>query len=163
MAGTPFSAFNPGGTLIVGDQLAGLRGGENTLFDPTITAFSISINQVGHGFVIGNPIGLLGAVYTKAQANNAANSECVGMVSSIIDADNFTLQFGGPVSNIDITVTGGGPMVVGDVYYLDPNNAGQIVNVDPAIAGVAGTVTKPVLIAYSVDAGYWYNWRGQVL
>lgn len=157
--GVKFSQFVNGGAAKAGDRAAGLRNGNNTLFD--ISAFngavlSRQITQAAHGFTVGeiitfNPGTLL---YVLAQADNAADAEVIGIVTAIIDVNNFILQFGGYVSGLTI------PLVAGTVYFLSPTIAGAMTSTAPT---TPGQVRKSLLFSDSTSSGYWQNYQGQQL
>lgn len=112
-----------------------------------------TIAQSGHGLAAFNVVKLSGAsTYATAQANSAANAEVVGIVISVIDANNFLLQFGG-------SITGASGWTVG-AMYLDPSVAGGLTTTKPT---ASGQVIKPVLIADTTSSGYWTNQLGVVL
>ena len=50
------------------------------------------VNQVGHGFSVGDVIRLDGSNYVKAQADSVNNANAISFVVSVTDADNFVLQ-----------------------------------------------------------------------
>jgi hypothetical protein len=112
---------------------------------------SIPISQVAHGFAVGNIVRLSGTdTYTKAQANSAANAEMVGMVSSVLSADAFTLTMDGQV-------TGLSGLTPAEVYFLSPTTAGAITATAPT---TVGQIKKPVFYAQSATAGVVYNMLG---
>lgn len=97
-----------------------------------------SVNQVAHGFSVGNVIRSNGSdnVYAKAKADNSTNAEVVGFVTTVTDADNFIYTTNG-------TVTAGVPVATaGTVYFLDTSTAGAITTTDPTSPG---QISKPIL------------------
>ncbi len=151
--GVKFSQFEIGGLPIAGDQVVGLRDNVNTIFNVESATSSITINQVGHGFVLGNILRLNAAIYVLAQADNATDANVVGIVSSVADANNFQLQLGGYVINLV-------GLTAGSVYFLDPAVAGAMTTVEPV---AVGEIRKPVFIAATTTAGFWLNYNGQQL
>lgn len=105
------------------------------------------INQVGHGFGIGNVVYLNGATYTLAQADALATSRVVGIVIKSIDADNFILQTSGVVN---LT----GPLVAGTLYYLSTSVPGALA---VAVDSDAANYKVPVLIAQTPTTGLLIN------
>lgn len=155
--GVKFDQFLDGGVPQAGDQAVGLRNGQNYRFDiSALGGFSLTkeFTQVAHGFVLGQIVRLNGAVFVLAQADAAANSDVVGIVAAVDDADHFTLLFAGFVENL-IPV-----LVPGTVYFLDAAVAGDMTAVPPA---VVGQVRKPLFIAYSTTTGFWLNYNGQII
>ncbi len=110
-----------------------------------------NITQSAHGFAVGNVLKLSAAdTYAKAQADSVANAEVIGIVSAVIDTNNFTLQMGG-------RITGLSALTANTVYFLDPSSAGAITATEPS---TAGQISKPVLITSSTTAGYVNIMRG---
>lgn len=105
----------------------------------------ISIFQLGHGLLVGQPIKLVGSTYTLAQADNGDNAEVVGVVTSITDVDNFKHRpmFG--------RITGLSGLVSGTVYWLDPTTPGTLTSTEPT---TTGQVKKVILVADSATSGY---------
>lgn len=157
MPGVKFSQFVNGGPTAAGDEVVGIRNGINTRFDAPIQGAAIflsrNIIQAAHGFVVGNILRLNGAVYVLAQADAAGNSDVIGIVTGIVSANEFTLQFGGYL----VGLVG---LIAGNVYFLSAAAAGTMTNVAPV---VPGQVRKPLFIADSATTGYWFNYNGQVL
>ena len=92
-----------------------------------------------------------GSVWQLAEANTLATSEAVGLVSTVIDANNFDLLTSGYASLPALT------LVAGDIYYLSDTVAGAMQNTDVT---TPGHISKMVFIATSVTAGYFINTRG---
>ena len=80
---------------------------------------TLNVNQVAHGFAVGEAIKFDGANYIKAQADAPANSDTIGVVSVVTDVDNFTFQYLGIVTT--------GVWVDGTHYFLSPSVAGAII------------------------------------
>lgn len=160
---TQFSQFINGGNPQAGDRVAGLRNNLNTLFDFSGqggSTLTIPVNQVAHGLTRGQIVRLNGGTFVTAQANNAANAEVVGIVSSVVDVNNFVLQFGGLVINLIAPTPAYAPLTPGTVYYLDPAVAGNAIAVAPV---VPGQINKPLMVAYTASSAFWFNYRGQVI
>jgi hypothetical protein len=158
---TKMSQFINGGNIQAGDRLVGLRNNLNTIFTgniPSGSGFTLTVNQVAHGLVLGNIVRLNGGNFIRAQADSTVNAEVVGIVASVIDADSFVLQFGGLVTNLN--TAGYAPLVPGTVYFLDAAVAGNLVVVPPA---VVGQVRKAILVAYTASSAFWQNYLGQVI
>lgn len=127
-------------------RLSNVSGAVNV----TVDKVSKAVNQTAHAFVAGNVIRKNGANFVKAQANNEANSQVVGVVESVQGVDDFTFVQVGFVS----TLSG---LVAGNIYYLDSVTPGVITNVKPT---TAGEFVVPVFIAESTNAGYVLSQRG---
>jgi hypothetical protein len=99
-----------------------------------------SISQTSHGFAVGDWVCLTGAVYTLTDSDLATNSDSVGVVSQLVDSNNFNIVHSGYVSGL----TG---LVAGSRYYLS-GTAGQITTAPPSVN------VKAVLIADSATSGW---------
>lgn len=132
-----------------------LPGNANPVNITNTQTVRIAITQVAHGLAAGNVVRCSGVnTFAKAQANSAANAEVIGLVDTVVDADNFTLVCGGLIT------AGLAGLVAGTNYYLDPAVAGGLTAVRP----VAVTqVVKPLLIAIGAGSAVWTNMLGIVL
>ena len=135
----------------------------------------VTINQNGHGFNpgewlrVGTPTtGPNQVHYVLAIADILTpDSQSVGVVIEVIDANNFVLQFAGYVSGTGPVfapfqyVSAPGPtfsaLVPATIYYLSTTVAGQMVAVDP---GLSGGFSKPLYVSeqttgtVNTNAGY---------
>lgn len=114
---------------------------------------SAAVTQTAHGFTVGNLLKYTGTAYALAKADTAADAQVVGIVSTVVDANNFKLTLSGKV-------TGLSGLVAGSVYYLNPTTAGAMTTTEPT---TVGQVSKPVFIATSTTDGYFINFRGQTV
>lgn len=112
-----------------------------------------TITQTSHGFTVGDVLRLSGSTYVEAKADVAANAEVAGIVSTVPDANTFTLLVGG-------ALTGLSGLTAGGVYFLSNVTAGALTATEPSIVGA---VSKPLLVADSTTSGYFYNFRGSVI
>lgn len=113
-------------------------------------ALQRAVTQSSHGFAVGDILKHAGGVYQKAQSNSVASAQVVGIVTGIIDTNNFTLVSSG-------YVTGLSGLTASIVYYLSPSSAGAMTATEPT---TVGQVSKPVFIATSTTSGYFINGRG---
>lgn len=113
----------------------------------------IQITQTSHGFSVGNVLMYTGAAYALAKADNADDAEVVGIVATVVDANNFILQAVGEV-------TGLSGLTAGTTYFLDDTTAGLLTATAPT---ANGSILKPLGIAVSTTALFFYNWRGEVI
>jgi len=111
----------------------------------------IPINQVAHGFVIGDVLRFTGLIYVKAQADSEANAAVCGMVSSVSGADSFFLCQIGRLNNLAVA------KVAGNLYYLDAATAGALTAGKP---NAIGEVVVPCFIATGVNEGYFFGNTG---
>lgn len=114
----------------------------------------VLVNQVAHGFVIGDILRFTGLVYVKAQANSEANAAVCGMVSSLSGADAFYLCQVGHLNNIAV------PKVAGTLYYLDTGTAGALTAGKP---NTIGQVVVPCFIALDTNEGYFFGNTGDLI
>ena len=110
----------------------------------TVLAKTVSetLQQSNHGFVHGDVIRYnpTTSVFVKAQANNAANAEVAGVVSSIADANNFTIVYSGA---IELNAFDG---VSYPALFLSDSVAGALTWTPPS---AIGSVVKPVAVRSS--------------
>lgn len=111
------------------------------------------INQSSHGFSVGNVLYYTGSAYAKAKSDAESTAEVVGIVSAVAGVDDFTICSGGYISGLS-------GLTAGTVYYLSDVTAGALTATEPT---TEGSISKPVLIAVSTTAGYFYNMRGYEL
>lgn len=113
---------------------------------------TLDIHQVAHGFSVGNIVYLSGGTYTAAVNTSAAAAEVVGIVSVVADADNFTLLMYGNIT----TLSG---LTAGTVYFLS-SSAGAYTSTQET---TVGRIDKPLMVASSTTAAFFYNFRGEVI
>ena len=127
------------------------------------------ISQNAHGLAKGNvvrPDPANAGEYILAQADTLPNTESVGVVSEIIDANNFELTLLGCVSGFDVVAShvadhsavpaAGGPLTPGQAYFLSTGKPGAFT----AAAVVPGEISKTVLIATSTTEAIVVNYVG---
>ena len=95
---------------------------------------------------VGDFVRMNGSSLAKASPSSIANAQVLGVVESI-DGANAVVITSGPFSGI----SGLSGLTTGDVYYLDPNSAGDVTNTDPL--NTNGVLDKPVFIATSATSG----------
>ena len=134
---------------------AGTGGGGGGPPGPTsnVTAIVNAINQANHGFVGGNVVYLVGGLYTLALATSIITAEAVGIVTTVIDADNFNLTSVG-------YCTGLSGFGAGTVYFLSDLSAGALTATETT---TSGNISKPLFVADSASSGYFINFRGKIL
>jgi hypothetical protein len=114
-----------------------------------------TVIQNGHGFAIGTIVRYNGAAWVRAQADNLADSESVGMVSFIYDVNTFAITQAGFLSGLTT-----GPYTPGFLYYLDTAVAGNIVTLRPSTVGQA---IVPLFIAFTATSGFFFNNGAQLV
>jgi hypothetical protein len=78
---------------------------------------SILVNQTAHGFAVGNAVGIVGSTWVKAKADSPANAVTLGLVSQVVDANNFRYVKGGVLA---------GTYTAGANYFLSTSVAGDL-------------------------------------
>lgn len=121
---------------------------------PSGSSVTLSVHQVAHGLSINNLVKLTAGTYSKAQADVAANSAVVGIVSAVAGEDDFTLLMEGR-----FTSTAHG-LTVDNIYYLSAASAGALTATEPS---TAGQVSKPQVYVVDANTLYYHNWRGMVV
>lgn len=118
-----------------------------------LTNLRKSYTQPDHGFVIGDVLRYTGTIWTKALADTSTNSESLGIVNEA-SQNTFTLVFSG------FTSLPGTSFIPGTVYFLSPTTAGLLTTVEPS---GDGQVSKAMFFAYSINTGYVYEMRGDII
>jgi hypothetical protein len=130
---------------IVAAPFGGGGGGGDT--------FITVINQPAHGFTAGQVVFFNGTDYQLANATNAGEAEVIGLVESVVNANNFNLLFGGMTDGLTGLTPGG-------VYFLSDTVDGELTLVEPS---TPGHVSKPLVIAVNSTTGFFYNMRGKII
>ena len=95
-----------------------------------IGLITFAVNQTAHGFVVGDVLRQNGTnTYAKAQADTAEHAEVIGIVTTVVDADNFEITTEG-------SVTTGVPAVAANtILFLSPTVAGALTATEPTTVG----------------------------
>ena len=115
---------------------------------------TLEVEQTGHALVVGDVVRWNATAYVKAQADSETNAEVAGMVTEVVDVDNFVLTTGGPVEGL------AGLVDSNPVYYLSDTVAGALTATEPTDPG---EVSKPLLIPTSATTGVFVNMRGALI
>ncbi len=140
-----------GGAGIVNVTIPGGGGG-------TGSDVELAVNQVAHGFSVDQIVRASSTndTYVLSQADVPADAEVVGIVKTVVDADNFVvLTEGFYVMN---ALPGGA--VAGDILFLSNSVAGALTTTEPT---TGTTVSKPLaaVISAATKQVYFHNYRGQ--
>jgi hypothetical protein len=124
-----------------------------------------TVRQINHTHIVGTPVRIdpTNGNYVAAQGNNAVNAEVVGIVSKVIDGNNFELTFLGEVYDLNwsaITTDGAARGITGAVYYLSTDVAGKVI---PSAPTLTNTVHKAVFVANTSSSVIVIPWTGGVL
>lgn len=139
------SLIDAGDTIVITSTASGGTSGDSGV--------SKSITQLGHGFSVGDFIGWSGGTYNKAIADGNYDGEFIGLVTEVVDVNNFKVTQSGYVTGL----TG---LVTNTTYFLSDTTAGLISSTEPS---TDGSVVKPVLIADSTTSGWVLPYPGIVL
>lgn len=142
-AGTNVTITNGNGTITIAASGGGGGGGDAT---------SKSITQTSHGFSVADVVYLNGTTYTKAKADAAPTAEAVGIVTTVTDANTFTLTTEGYCSGFS-------GLTAGTTYFLSASTAGALTATEPTTANY---ISKPLFVAATTTSGWFFNWRGAV-
>lgn len=104
------------------------------------------VEYANHDFAVGTILGWDGSTWFLSIANSDLNSQVVGMVSVVLDANNFVITQVGFVSNLPLSYT------AGDEYYLSPSVPGALTNVKPV---TPGEYVVALFIPYTLHTGYF--------
>lgn len=119
------------------------------------------VEDIAHGFSVGNVLRWDGAAWQLAQANSEANAEVVGITTNIADVDHFFISQMGHVSNIPTSAFDPvAPATPGEIYYLSPTAPGKLTATKPT---AVGQVELPCFIAYGADNGYFFASVGDLI
>lgn len=118
------------------------------------SSISEPINQTAHGLSVLDVIRLNSSgSYQKAIADSSQNAEVIGIVTEVLDSDNFTVTTFGKVAGFV-------GLVPGDVYFLSETIPGAITATPPSLF-IEGNVIKPLLVAESATTAHFKNYVGQ--
>lgn len=112
-----------------------------------------NISSISHGLSAGDVVRPSGTGFVKAQADTSDNAETIGIVSDVIDVDNYTITIHGYIS----TLTG---LSANSLYFLSVDVPGLLTLTEPTSAN---EVNKPMLWATSSTTGYVLNYRGTIV
>jgi hypothetical protein len=110
------------------------------------------VNETGHGFSVGNILKYSGTDYELSQANTFANSQAIGMVSTVNTVDQFVLTQVGYITDLPADIVDGGPLIAGGYYYLSTTNAGKLTATKTM---TDFEVVLPCFIADSATSGWF--------
>jgi len=141
---TPFVAGggDPTGMKLLGQDATGVVEFEDEVAPDSIST-ELTVNS--HGFAVGDWLYLNGGTWTKAIATSEAASNVLGVVSEVVDTNNFVLTNVGYVS----TLSGLGAS--GLVFYLSPTTAGAMTTTKPT---TVGQVIRKLFISQTNNAGW---------
>ena len=113
----------------------------------------VKVALAAHGFALGEALYLNSGNFTRGIATASNTAEIVGVVSTVVDPNNFELTLSGKV-------TGLSGLTPGAVYFLSATVAGQLTLTEPTTLGV---VSIPIGVADSATTLLVGIKRGVVL
>lgn len=112
------------------------------------------VTQASHAFAVRDVLYInASGVYVKALATAANTAEVVGVVSRVVDANNFEITLSGEITGL----TG---LTAGGVYFLSDATAGLATLTEPTTVGY---VSVPIGVASSTTSLYIAPKRGYVV
>ena len=100
---------------------------------------AVKVNQVAHGFAVQDPVYYDGINWLHAKADDEATLG-VGIVSLVIDANNFRVTTDGEVTELS-------GLIPGEWYYVSDSTAGILTTIESSI------FSNPILYAISETRG----------
>ncbi len=110
------------------------------------TSLTKEVNQISHGFSIGEAVYFDGSEWLKAIASGS-DTLGIGIVSSVDDGDNCTITFTGIVSGLS-------GLVAGEYYFVSTTTPGGLTSTKP----VSG-YENPILFATDTTEGIVFAYR----
>ena len=157
------------GILLLSDDFYAQTGISSATFDPHVLGFRYigptaaggglaseaerivkEINQVAHGFAVGEAIYFDGTSWILAQANDATTL-ATHLVLRVVDVDNFVAIQSG-------YMTGLAGLTSGEYYFTSASSAGSLTSIDPATLSTT-FYSNPMLLADSATSGWVLPWR----
>jgi microcystin-dependent protein len=123
-----------------------------------------------HSFVIGDVVRLDpdNLTITGAIATSPENAEVLGIVSRVVNANNFCVTTKGYISGLTGTASSRIasilPLAPGNAYFLSADNVrGMIADPDGGASQLQlGEIRKPLIVALGPDSAYVHNYLGAV-
>jgi len=107
------------------------------------TGTEITVDQVSHGFFVGDVIRMTNTsrVFAKAQADSIENADAIGVVSEVTGPDQFKLMTAGEFTEAVPS------FAAGSTVFLSPTGAGEMTDTEPNTEGqvskVLGFIVEP--------------------
>lgn len=119
------------------------------------------VNQDNHGFEVGDFIFYHpNDMYKKALAIDSYDSNIVGMVTNVIDENNFEYMWGGFYATDIFDETH--DIVQGMPLYISDTDAGKVVQEQPDISKTVGYPVENLGIIISIERGIQYNQEASI-
>lgn len=136
----------------VGDFLQ--TDGSGVLSFARVSAISERVAQAAHTFTLCEAIRHNGTSFTEAQADSSSNAEVYGIVSRVIDANNFEVTSSG---YFDATGCG---LSAGTVYFLSAATAGLLTATEPS---TPGEISLPLVKTKGANDATVFQYRGRIV
>jgi hypothetical protein len=105
----------------------------------------IPITQAAHGFVVGNVLTLSG-VGVLVKVSDPTTEKRIGVVSLVVDANNYQLTLSG-------YITGLSGLVAGSIYYAQADGTMSVVETDMPVLQADTTTSGYILVAGAGGGG----------
>jgi len=157
-----FERYSPSGVTLFMEVLSGSTYGARPFVNISDGANRKTIFQSGHPFQFGQAVRFDGAVYQLAQGNNPDNAEVVGIVSKVINGNEFEITFLGEIFGDFSGALVGGVTTLssGKTYYLAPDSAGKITATQPV---TPGQIHKALMVSTGTNSAVVLPFTGGVL
>lgn len=109
-----------------------------------------------HTFQVGDLLYNNEGTWTLGLADHPSTAEIIGMVSDIIDENNFEITLLGYVEGI----VSSAPLIPDQMYFLSTTVPGGMTEVGPQ---QIGQVNKPLFFSETETSGFFINYRGIIM
>lgn len=120
-------------------------------------------SQTTHGFSKGDVLGWNNTTtqFEKPLAINTETLEPLGIISDVIDVNNFTVCFAGYLGDLSSIVDFTGNTLTGQtVYYLSTTVAGKLTSTQPT---EVDEISKPILTTLTNTTALVFQYRGVII
>jgi hypothetical protein len=125
-----------------GDGPITLRSGGTIVQAPVTPANTTYVAQSAHGFTVNQCVYYTGSAWALSQANSASTATVYGVVTTVVDANDFIITTGGTGTL--------GTLTAGTKYYLSDATAGLLTSTAPTSTG---SFVVPVLATTTTTQG----------
>ena len=145
------SVSNTGGVFFDEDGMVRIYNGVNKR----------KFTHASHGFTFGQSVRLNGFTCALAHANTEADAEVFGVVSEVLNSDEFVVTMQGEVhGDFGVALGSAGATIQPGVVYFLGGTAGNSGEISSSEITTAGKIRKPMLIGIGATAGYVLQYVG---
>jgi len=152
-----------GGTTIIQEGDTVISGGTTVISGGTGVGERVQkeIFQNTHGFIYGDIISFNGTQYEKADASTSFVDEAIGIVTEIVNTNEFVVTYLGFIDGVNtITPQEGGSLLPATKYYLSADIGGKITANPPT---TIGNIVKPILVTLTSNSANIINQRAELV